>query len=40
MALAPEADPVEVFRFWAAEQKQWVNRTRKPLGVASAAYLE
>ena len=38
--IALEADPVEVFRFRATEQKKRVNRMRKPLGAASVAYLE
>ena len=40
MAIAPEADPVEVFKFWATEQRKLHQLGEKHLQEAAAAYLQ
>ena len=39
MAIAPEADPVEVFRFWMETQRAKRERDDRPLEAAAAAYI-
>jgi integrase len=40
MAIAPDADPVEVFKFWAAEQKKLRKLGERSLRDAAAAYIQ
>jgi len=40
MMIAPDADPVEVFKFWAAEQKKLRKLGERYLRDASAAYIQ
>jgi hypothetical protein len=38
--IAPEADPVEVFRFWARAQKERKSREDRSLETATAGYIQ